>query len=330
MPDFKKWPSIEKFSDVYATAQRFGVKSVIYTPKIKLHGTNAGIHIHEGKFYPQKRTSFITVDDDNAGFAKFVATLPSLQGKWSGDLIIYGEWAGSGIQKTDAVSKLSQKIFFVFSVYDPLFEKWYTLPEDLQYTIHSVFGDHPQIKVIPDYGYDNIYVDFTDQKSCQNFIDKLMSEVDEIIGKEDPYIKETFGISGPGEGLVCYPKNVKLIDGSIITDTNIAMGYMFKVKTESHSVQKEKKRNHVAPEKPEGIDDFIATFFTEQRYEQILNELGGKASPEKTGEFLKGVMTDVHKESQNEIALANFDWNEVPKHAVARVKQWWFQQCSKL
>ncbi len=62
----------------------------------------------------------------------------------------------------------------------------------------------------------------------------------------------------------------------------------------------------------------------------MLNEIGGKAEPKKTGEFLKAVMSDVHKESQNEIDLADFEWKTVTKYAVPVVKEWWFKECNKL
>jgi hypothetical protein len=106
--------------------------------------------------------------------------------------------------------------------------------------------------------------------------------------------------------------------------------YIFKAKTEAHSVQKTKKRNHVAPERPEGIDDFIKMFYTEQRFQQMLDEIGGEATRAKTGEFLKAVMSDVHKESKEEIALASFEWKDVPKYAAPVVKTWWFKECDKL
>lgn len=47
---------------------------VTYRAKIKLHGTNAGIQITpEGEVAAQKRSQIINSQNDNAGFATWVA-----------------------------------------------------------------------------------------------------------------------------------------------------------------------------------------------------------------------------------------------------------------
>lgn len=329
MPEFRKWKSINKFSDAYAKAQKFGVKEFVYRGKIKLHGTNSGIHIENGEVYPQKRTDFITVDNDNCGFAKFVSGLDIFDKKQN--IIVYGEWAGPGVQKTDAVTQLSTKAFFVFSVYDLMTGQTIFEPTEIRDLLEPVFGDdfkEQEIYVLP-WQAEEIEIDFSNQKDCQRFVDNIMKKVDGVISKEDPYIKSVFDVSGPGEGLVMYPIEGRLIDGTELTH-DIVFDYIFKAKTEAHSVQKTKKRNHVAPERPEGIDDFIEMFYTEQRFEQMLVEIGGEATRAKTGEFLKAVMSDVHKESKEEIALASFEWKDVPKYAAPVVKTWWFKKCDKL
>jgi len=47
--EFKKFTSIEKFSDVWYKALRFDIGEVLMRSKIKLHGTNAGIRIVDGQ-----------------------------------------------------------------------------------------------------------------------------------------------------------------------------------------------------------------------------------------------------------------------------------------
>jgi hypothetical protein len=71
-------------------------------------------------------------------------------------------------------------------------------------------------------------------------------------------------------------------------------------------------------------------FFTEARFEQMLRQIGGRAEKEKTGQFMKAVMSDVHKESQQEILISDFEWKDVPKYAAPVVKQWWFAKCNQL
>lgn len=328
MPEFRKWKSIDKFSDAYVKAQKFGVKNFKYRGKIKLHGTNAGIHFEDGVMYPQKRSDFITIGNDNAGFAAFVNNL--VINSTAKDMIVYGEWAGPGVQKSDAVTQISQKSFFVFSIFDLETETMIVEPREIDAILEPIFGsmEEQRIYILPWYT-EELELDFTRQANCQTFIDNVMKEVDDVIAKEDPYIKQVFDKSGPGEGLVMYGTFGEFIDGSPLEE-DLVFDYIFKAKTESHSVQKEKNRNHVAPERPEGIDDFIEMFFTENRFEQMLNQIGGEATKEKTGQFMKAIMSDVYKESQQEVLIADFEWKDVPKYAAPVAKTWWFKKCDQL
>lgn len=329
MAEFRKWKSIDKFSDAYVKAQKFGVQKFKYRGKIKLHGTNAGIQFENGIAYPQKRTDFITVQNDNCGFAKFVSELGFIAPQ--NNMIVYGEWAGPGVQKTDAVTQIAQKTFFVFSVLDLENQVMVVEPDEIKEMLVPIFGENMQEKnvyIIP-WHTTELELDFSKQTQCQSFIDGVMKEVDEVIANEDPYIKEIFGETGPGEGLVMYGIAGQQFDGAALPQ-DVLLDYIFKAKTESHSVQVSKKRNHVAPERPEGVDDFISMFFTEARFEQMLSEIGGEATREKTGAFMKAVMSDVHKESTQEILLADFEWNDVPKYAAPVVKTWWFKKCDVL
>lgn len=328
MPEFHKWKSIKKFSDAFAKAQKYNVKEISYRGKIKLHGTNAGIHFDDGIPYPQKRSDFINIHDDHIGFASFVSSI-EIQ-NFHNDVVIYGEWAGPNIQKKDAVTKIENKSFFVFTVYDILKNEMIIEPEEINEYIVKIFGNDYEtqnIYVIP-WHTDITSIDFARQNMCQRFIDNIMKEVDGVIAEQDPYVKSKFGVDGCGEGLVMYATNGKFVGGTEI-ENMFLLDYMFKAKTEKHSVQKQKNRNNVKPEKPDGIDDFIFTFFTEQRFEQMLNQIGGKASKEKVGQFLKAVMSDVYKESEQEILLADFDWKDVPKYATPVVKEWWFLKCNE-
>lgn len=311
---FVKFPSIDKFSDVYKWSQRLGVEKVTYGAKIKLHGTNAAIRIEGNTLTGQKRTSDVTVDADNCGFAEWVSTLTHPGS--SVTKIIFGEWAGPGVQKTDAVCMIPEKHFFVFSIYYPDRDEWVVEPNSIIPHLALFEDGSTRMKVLP-WAFEMREVDFRYQDNCQAFIDFLTDEVDKI-GECDPYIKKQFGIEGPGEGLVLYPME----QGG---------KFMFKVKTVAHSVQKNKKRNHVAPEKPEGVEEFLDMFLTVPRFEQMLNEhLDGEADRKKLGLFLKAVMSDVHKESVNELEASGLEWKEVTRYAPARIKEWFFKEADKL
>lgn len=322
---FKKWPSIDKFSDVYFSAQRNQINEVTVRGKIKLHGTSAAIRVEGGQFVGQKRTSDVSIGDDNAGFAAWVAKLePAGDGVFTQDFFeevyFYGEWAGPGVQKTDAIASIPCKKFFIFAVLDAVTNTITFDPVLIAAEVDHFFKDHPDMIVLPWYTEPQV-VRMMDQADAQKFITGATTLVDEVVSVCDPFVKEMFDVEGPGEGIVYYA-----IDQPAFWDQ-----WMFKVKSDAHTVNKSKVRDHVAPEKPEGIDDFIDAFFTVGRLEQMLNDhFGGVADRKNTGDFIRVVMQDAHKESVNEIELADFEWADVAKYAVLKVRVWFFDQAAKL
>lgn len=333
---FQKWPSIGKFSDVFHMAGRRGATNVTLRGKIKLHGTNAGIRIeNDGQLVGQKRSSDVAIGNDNAGFAQWLSTVEYSDAYNEAAPIFCGEWAGPGVQNGDAVAQIGSKKFFVFAVgqigefevtedgekvmrtgiIDIVLE-----PKDIQDIVDIAFGDNPDIIVLPWYTAP-VTVNMMDQEDAQKFISVATQIVDEVVGVEDPFIKETFGVSGPGEGIVYYA----------LDKPDEWREWMFKVKSEAHTVNKSKKRDHVAPEKPAGMDEFVDAFFTENRFEQMLAEaLGGEPDRKRTGDFLKAVMSDVHKESVNELELADFDWKAVSKYGINKSKLWFMAKADEL
>ena len=101
--EFKAWPKIPRENPFKVTITE------------KLNGTNSCIVIQQGEIVGvQSRKRFITPDDDNYGFAKWVAEnredLLTL-----GDGYHYGEWVGLGIQKNPHC--LERKEFFLFNTF---------------------------------------------------------------------------------------------------------------------------------------------------------------------------------------------------------------------
>ena len=98
--EFKKFPSIARLS-----------REIVITEKID--GTNAQVYVSEdGQVFAGSRSRWITPDDDNYGFARWVednkGTLVRL-----GPGHHYGEWWGAGIQVRYG---LSEKRFSLFNV----------------------------------------------------------------------------------------------------------------------------------------------------------------------------------------------------------------------
>lgn len=101
--EFKPWPKIPRDNPFKVTITE------------KIDGTNGCIVIQDGKIVGvQSRKRFITPEDDNYGFAAWVAENEEELLKL-GDGYHYGEWAGSGIQKNPHV--LVNRHFFLFNTF---------------------------------------------------------------------------------------------------------------------------------------------------------------------------------------------------------------------
>lgn len=97
-----------EFDGHYADPQEFRAK-------IKLHGANMAIRIsQDGTLTGQSRNQ--DLEDDTYQFQLFIKEHGEFLGTLScpdHELIIFGEWAGPGIQRKVAVCKIERKTFFV-------------------------------------------------------------------------------------------------------------------------------------------------------------------------------------------------------------------------
>lgn len=338
MSQFRKFTSIESFAHVYRGQERYNERGVIpYGAKIKLHGTNAAVRVSaDNTVTAQKRTSDISIDADNCGFANWVSlthdawAMPPARDldteSYRGDIIYYGEWAGPGVQKGDAVCMLNKKYFFIYAVYDEISDTMIVSPDAIEATI----PDLDDVVVVP---YHDVYttpINFLSAKQCDEFATLISAEVDKI-GERDPFIYGIFGVEGPGEGLVLTPlcgPDGDITDGYV--DAYWYNTFIFKVKTEAHSVNKTKERASKDLTVPEGVEEFVEQFVTEARCMQGLNEIAPYASPEATGSFLKWMGQDVHKESVEELAEAGLEWKDVQKYVMKASRTWWLEKCAEI
>lgn len=138
MKPFESFRSIERLN-----------QPIIITEKI--HGSNAQITIENGEIYTGSRSRWITPEDDNFGFAKWVAERKELFLELLGEGQHFGEWYGSGI---NAGYGLKERRFALFNT-----TKW----EGLQNSpVHKALG----IDVVPvlySGPYDSVIIDKTFQ-----------------------------------------------------------------------------------------------------------------------------------------------------------------------
>jgi len=311
MEKFVKFPHVEGFHNLVKNREylirNYG-NVITYSGRVKLHGTNAGIRINsDGSVFAQSRSSTITVENDNAGFAKWVYENEAFFAMMSeaSDIVIYGEWAGPGVQKNTAVNMLKKKMFFPFARY--VIDVDYMDVGNNQFAINI----HPDIHQIP--WTDKIVIDFDDVDNLTSVTCRINKMIEQI-EVEDPFIKQEFNESGIGEGLVFVPIDVDL---NRLTYSDL----IFKAKGEKHRVSKQKNAVQINPEVVKNIEDFVQMVVTDQRLEQGF-EIVGEATTKNIGPFLKWMGNDIQREASDELEISGLVWKDVAKSVNTAALIW--------
>lgn len=318
---FIKFPHVEGFHNLVKNREylirNYG-NVITYRGRIKLHGTNAGIRINaDGTVFAQSRSAIITIENDNAGFAKWVDANKAFfaSNSETSDIIIYGEWAGPGIQKNTAVNMIEKRMFFPFACY-VIDDDFIDMDMDM---VGQAITSHPDVHLIP-WETDLITIDFNDVDNLMSVTNQLNAMI-ENIEREDPFIKRAFGESGIGEGLVFVPIQGPGWNGLCLRETYSNL--TFKAKGEKHRVSKQKNAVQIDPEVAKNIEEFVQMVVTNQRLEQGL-EVVGEATAKNIGPFLKWMGNDIQREAEDELAISNLVWKDVAK-AVNTAALAWFK-----
>ncbi|MEK0195294.1 RNA ligase family protein [Microcoleus anatoxicus] len=319
----QSWPSIELLYNLRRSLKAVDeTPKITYRAKIKLDGSNGGVQIFaDGTVAVQSRSQIISPENDNLGFARWVsenidffAHLASAE-----HVTIFGEWCGKGIQKRTAISECDRKIFVVFAIQfggvDGKLAKLEIRPDK----IADFLPKHPDIFVLPFYG-EPILVDFGDRNQLASAVEILNQAVN-TVETLDPWVKETFGIEGIGEGLVLFPESDEVVERLSYAKL------LFKAKGEKHKAVKTKEPVQIDPEVAKSIDDFVNLFVTPARLEQAVTEVGcSEFDQDKIGAFLKWFNADVQKESVAELEVAKLTWKDVNKAVMKAAKKWYQEQ----
>lgn len=331
-----KWTSIEGLPHVRQAVRAQArldpaavvLPTITYRAKIKLDGTNAGVHVlPEGRFVAQSRTRLLTPQSDNYGFAAWVHEHPEYfagLGPRLGPAIVYGEWCGPGIQKNVAINRIDRKLFVVFAIQrgDPQAESTRLVVDPER--IAALLPEHPEIRVLPWHG-EPIALDFHDDAGLQpgvHAINELVSAVESV----DPWVAEHFGIEGRGEGVVLYPVQGGGVrfDDEGGTDRDHYAALMFKAKGEAHRVNRQAKAVQVDPQIAANLREFVDQFVTPARLEQALTEgCEGELSMRRMGDFLRWLGRDVQKESTLELEASGLTWKRASRAVAAAGQQWY-------
>lgn len=331
-----------------------GSSVVTYRAKVKLHGTNAAVQVHtDGSVVVQSRENIISVEKDNAGFARFIAATCMVVPKagpqkcWENAKghILYGEWCGPGIQKGVAIAAIPKKVFAIFAA-RPLdgSDKLIVEPDELSALLTDelrAYGVH----VLPWYtrpamhGTDTRVANILtiDWRQTDEELSKTIAPVNDWVMEieaNDPWVKETFGVDGTGEGLVFYPYSEA--HRGFESFTNLC----FKAKGEKHKNIATAKPVQVNAEAAASIEAFVNLVLTEARLEQGAKAVGGthikyqnsmvQGGPEVTtfsdtltGKFIAWVSADVEKETKDELAASNLTFKEVQKAISTKARTWY-------
>ena len=312
-----------------------GSSQVTYRAKVKLHGTNAAVQVHtDGTVVAQSRETIITPEKDNAGFARWVE---SVKDRWTEaeGYILYGEWIGPGVQKNVAVSQIPKKVFAVFAA-RPLhnLNNLVVEPDELSLLTYGV----PDVYVLPWYtrpamhGSDTRVANILtiDWRQTDEELTQAIAPINDWIAEieaNDPWVEQTFGVKGTGEGLVFYPFSEA--HQGFESFTNLC----FKAKGEKHKNIATAKAVQVSPEAAASIDAFVSMALTEARLEQGATKVAPDGALtydlKNTGKFVTWVSADVEKETKDELAASNLTFKEVQRAISDKARAWYIAKAKQ-
>lgn len=333
---FDKYPDTEQFRNVIREVQdrhqyechvdgvpqydrSLKLPTLKFRGTVKLHGTNAGIVFTKTpngfEVEAQSRSRVITPENDNMGFAKWVADneeqLKKVVSEYAQSIgglalnekqiVFYGEWAGQGIQNGVAISQTPRK-FWVFAI--KVGETWM---QNVSVLLDYVY--QKDIEMLPITSFGDLYeidIDFNRPEIAQAELVRLTQAVEDCcpIGK-------ALGVEGVGEGIVW----VNLDDPT--------RPLRFKVKGEKHSTSKVKTLADVDVAKVESAVKFADYAATENRVKQAVQELtGGEPFDIKLmGDVIKWVAADIIKEESDVLAENGLTMKDVGKYTGQRTRE---------
>jgi hypothetical protein len=263
----------------------------------------------------QSRETIIRVGQDKSGFARFVESNADSFMKLinrvyetlglSSDIsiVIYGEWAGKGIQKVNdiAIGQL-EKGFFIFDV---LIAK----PQDAEFISYwidctGLSCQERRIFNINDYDRYAIEVDFGDLEPAQVKLEEITAAVE----RECP-VARAFGVSGVGEGVVWTGEYGGLV-------------HRFKVKGEKHQIARTREIVSLGVEKLGSYNEFVDYAITAERMNQAIEKVcGNEIDIRKMGGVIKWILDDIQKEESDTLKANGLTLVEVSKHITTRVRE---------
>ena len=287
---------------------------------VLVHNSNGSTRYDKsGELVAQSRERELSLLSDNHGFYSFVFKREKLFRELCENLIqdndqvvVYGEYFGSGINGGVAVNQLSKRfaIFGIRWIKEGMLDIWadtISLNSWLDPFIQDLNDN--DIYNITQFGTWKIDIDFNSPELAQNKLIEITNEIE----RECP-VGRYFGISGIGEGLVA--------------SHNGEHFYQLKSKGTLHSNTKVKILNPIDEELLKSVKEFANNFVTESRLKQgvefLKTELLLEPTPENTGAFIKHIVTDIFKEENENILVNNLNPKKVAQEIGTLARKWYF------
>lgn len=312
--------------------------TITFKGTVKLHGTNGGVRIRNGKVTPQSRTIELEAGvTDNHGFALFVKhreeefrRVAALYAPGSQDVTIYGEFCGVGIMKGCGVHKLPKQ-FVVFAVLDHESDEpevqdsakgWVDIHSVKDDEDHTTWLNNQNIFFITQVPTYEVTIDFNDPEPAAELISDLTLAVEGSCPWANSQLFYAYNHGeniGIGEGIVWvavgYPKRLR-----------------FKSKGLKHKKAGTAPRVELDPEKVASIDALVDLLLPDWRLEQGIDFLRDNRislMPESTGQYLKWISGDILKEEQDRIDANNLTWKDVSGVVQRRAREFYLTQISQ-
>lgn len=326
----KLFTSIESFRHVMAHVRKYygdlALPTIKYRGRPKIHGSNAGIRFNtDNTITAVSRSRDLSLQVDMAGLAMFVANksmyVIDMFDKIGMKGTLFGEWAGSNIQKGVAVAQLP-KHFVAFSFHDgenyvDISQIFSTIPQDMLKTLNE-----NNIFFIDQVSPIEVDIPFHDPQSVVDY----MSDLTLAAEHKCPW-GEFRGVIGVGEGYVWTPE-----DPAMYPNTSL----WFKTKGLKHKNEgKEgvkKQSIGIDPERVKTIAALIPVILPQWRLEQGLTETAAKHSLESssllttthTGDFIDWIMRDILKEENDVIVANGMEWKALSGSIAKAAREYFF------
>ncbi len=296
---------------------------ISFIGRVKIHGTNGAMIMNpDGQIYCQGRNRIIEGEDDFKFYSfcqnnKFKTLFEQVKDIYfneggeedidSSHIVLYGEYAGKGIQSKVGVASLD-KFFIIFAIR-------LVFPEDKSKNVWLNLEDYKEVEMpkerifnIANFPTYKVTIDFADPEASKQTLKDLTNKVAE----ECPVAKH-LGIKGRGEGLVW---------AALGTDNYFSN--VFKTKHDSFLAT---RRDNVplSAQVVESIKKFVDMTVTENRLNQGLEFLReGKldVSFRNMRAFLNWVVDDILVEEESTIEKSKLDECNVKKKIIEKAKSW--------